>query len=113
MPPKARQGNATAKIGLLVALLIGATVFGLWWTSRSPVPLDNDQYAITLALYRVCNQRNADGLDELERLLDSSSAKSEGNAITSIRDVIREARDGDWEGATSGCRRLLDDQAPR
>lgn len=90
---------------------------GSWWLRRPAVQLDQASYEVTLALYRVCNQRNTDGLDQVEELLANSqhtdteplrTVSSESH--DAIQRVIDLAKTGEWDRATRECRMLMDDQ---
>ncbi|QDV47977.1 hypothetical protein Enr13x_78900 [Stieleria neptunia] len=97
-------------VGLALAAL--ACAASLWYFSRSPVQLDADGYDLTIALYRVCNQRDADALQEIEsRLSEMAAAQPQGDhQREALDEVIREARQGNWRDAMITCRTLLDDQ---
>jgi hypothetical protein len=97
---------------LLAGLLIAAAV---WWFQRSPVALNDNQYATAIALYRVCNQRSETGLDKIEAILASpdSPRQASDKSLAAIQAIISEARRGNWQQATRRCRTLLEDQVQR
>ncbi len=95
-----------AAVGLAVAA---------WWLTQPPVQLDEQQYATTIALYRVCNQQSEAGLDQIEDLLKSSGASTDNPSSSqrALQAIVADARQGRWQRATVNCRRLLDDQVQR
>lgn len=86
-----------------------------WWSTRAPVELSEHGYDVTLALYRVCNQRSVDGLQRVEAELASKSDDSQTGSAgdLAIRAIIEQAKAGDWAAATAACRQLMDDQVRR
>lgn len=108
-------GNSSAKLGAAIAVA-AVTVAGMaWWLTRPPVQLNEHQYATSIALYRVCNQRSDTGLDQIEALLKSSGAASDNPSSShrALQAIIADARQGRWQRAAVNCRRLLDDQVQR
>jgi hypothetical protein len=95
---------------MTVAIFAGA----VWWFGPSTVKLSEDDYAITLALYRVCNQRSEEGLDAVEVALDETvSANAETPSRRAIEAIIAEARSQQWQAALIDCRAILDGQVNR
>lgn len=115
----ARQANrstANSKAKLAAAVLAAIAVAGVaWWLTRPPVQLNEHQYATSIALYRVCNQRSDTGLDQIEALLKSSGEPSDNPSSShrALQAIIADARQGRWQRAAVNCRRLLDDQVQR
>ena len=94
-------------IGLIVALAIG-----IWFFWPSKVILDQRSYEIAIALYRVCDQEDVDGLEKLQTLLDEH-AGTEGTsaaATAAIQEIIDLGRTSNWEQATQATRKIMDDQ---
>lgn len=106
-----RQSAKWFSIGSVVALL-GIL---LWWFSPSETQLDDNGYATTLALYRVCNQQNSDGLAQIEALLnpDQTELASSDKGRTAIEAIISQAKRNRWQEAARDCRRLLESQVKR
>ncbi|QDS92419.1 hypothetical protein FF011L_11620 [Roseimaritima multifibrata] len=98
---------------VVCVLLVG--VAAIWWLSRPPVKLDDNQYATTIALYRICNQRSDAGLDQIELLLEASLEESGqvDAAVKAMQRIIEDGREGHWQQATADCRLLLDSQVKR
>ncbi len=105
---------ATIKGGIAIAV-IACVAIAAWTFYRTPIELSKDHYAMTLALYRVCNQRSVEGLDQIDVLLaaDASSAGGEPEMVIAIESIIAAARKDQWRQAAVDCRRLLDDQVKR
>jgi len=113
-----RQDNSKSRLpvigssSLLVAIVIGASI---WWLMRPAVRLNENSYATTLALYRVCNQESVQGLKQIEAIVDaagdSSSVPDPG--LAAIESIIEQARQNQWRKATQDCRELLDSQVQR
>lgn len=103
---------SAALIALAVMVLGGAA---LWWWSRPPVELNEDGYALTVALYRVCNQRSEEGLVQVEaQLLKLTPAQGPvDDSYRVVAATISKAKAGDWEQAARDCRQALEDQVKR
>ncbi|WP_182866052.1 hypothetical protein [Stieleria mannarensis] len=96
-------------LGLMMAVI--ACAVSIWYFSRSPVALDGDGYDLTIALYRVCNQRDTEGLNQIAgRLKEMNPSQPQQDAL---RGILDDARQGDWRAAMTACRSLLDDQVRR
>jgi len=97
----------------IVAVAIITT--GLWWWMRPPAPLSENGYDLTIALYRVCNQRSDEGLQRIEQLLDESRSTGEASDPSHgiVAAIVAEAKAGDWESAAQASRRALEDQVKR
>lgn len=106
------SGNSALTIGTALAAVLIVVVAVLWWRANKPVPLTEHQYATTMALYRVCNQRSVEGLHQVESLLEASDEGSSetDRSIEAIRSIIRSGRAEQWEAASAECRQLLEDQ---
>jgi hypothetical protein len=79
------------------------------------VELNSDDYAVTVALFRVCNQRSEEGLVEIRKLLAES--RTEGRALDAsakaIDRIITDAEANRWERASKAVRKLMNDQVDR
>lgn len=100
----------SAGIGGLFLLLF-VTMAGWYFWPRS-VPLSNEGYAITMALYRVCNQRDAQALETLQRELDDWRERLEPDdpQLGYLQRILDQAQAGDWDSAMHLARRALDQQ---
>ncbi len=103
---------------LIAAAGIGCiTIVGFisWCWRHPPVDLDPRRYEVTLALYRVCNQRSVTGLDRIESELTEAENMSlpVDRAHIAIANAIEKARRGHWSDAERDCRKLLEDQVRR
>ena len=109
-----RKRQIWLSVGLIGMLCAGA----YFYLPRQRVQLDPHGYEVTLALYRVCNQRNIEALTALEQKLDSRndtvdsqcSPTSSSATNPAIREIIEMAKANQWTEATRRCRDLLDDQ---
>ena len=103
--------NVTKNIPMtaLIILFVGLVIHWAW--PRSPVELSRDGYAITTALYRVCNQQDRNGLKEIDEHLQQAtrSRKLPDDQRDVILVIIRDAQSGNWNGAMKQCRDLLED----
>ncbi|WP_145220870.1 hypothetical protein [Planctomycetes bacterium TBK1r] len=112
MKPSNRNQTSTRSRNVGLALAVIACAASLWYFSRSPVQLDHDGYDLTIALYRVCNQRDTEALQQIEsRLNEMAGAPSQGDhQREALQDVVQEARQGNWRDAMIACRTLLEEQ---
>jgi hypothetical protein len=112
--PAAAAGSSRWLLSGVVGLVLIVGIVVLL-NLRQPVSLTDDQYRATIALYRVCNQRDAEGLAAIEQRLraadDGGVAADEATAV--IEAVIQLAREGEWDRATEDCRILMEDQVQR
>lgn len=98
----------------LIPILVIAIALGFWLT-QSKVKLTEEHYATAIALYRVCNQRSLEGLQEIETAMLSMdpSPDSSDPSAEAILTIIHDAKAERWEAAAQNCRTLLDDQVQR
>lgn len=107
--------DSRLKIVAFAAFIVLAIVTAAWWMSHTPVKLDEHGYDVTIALYRVCNQRSSEGLQKIEeqiRELEASQATL-GESHQAIMSMIATAKAGDWKNAAIACRQALEDQVKR
>ena len=102
---------AVATATLLILVLIGVA----WWMYRTPVKLDEQGYDVTIALYRVCNQRSSEGLQQIENQIREFEASQAtlGESHQAIKSMIATAKSGQWKEAAIACRQALEDQVQR
>ncbi len=109
--------RSTTKPSILFVAVIGvlAIAWAGWWMLWSPVRLHERDYDTVLALYRVCNQRNIEGLEQIESQLFGPTMASPNVSASrvAVENVIRKAKSGRWDDAQRDCRRLLEDQVLR
>ncbi|QEF96162.1 hypothetical protein Mal15_01890 [Stieleria maiorica] len=106
---KNKPSSGGRNLGVVLAVI--ACAVSIWYFSRSPVALDGDGYDLTVALYRVCNQRDTDGLNQIAgRLQEMNPPQSQQDAL---KDIVDDAQQGNWRAAMTACRSLLDDQVRR
>ena len=77
MPKRASESKGKSKL-LIAAVLAGCILtFAcvVWWL-QPRVELTEHTYELTLALYRVCNQRSVDGLVQIENDLNDETRNS-------------------------------------
>ncbi|QDV71534.1 hypothetical protein Poly24_52710 [Rosistilla carotiformis] len=99
-------------LGMVAVAMVAA---GLWWWMRPPAPLSENGYDLTIALYRVCNQRSDEGLERIEQLLDESRAATAAVDPSHgiVAAIVAKAKAGDWEAAARASRQALEDQVKR
>ena len=110
--PKSR---ARPMIATFVVCCIAMIAFVSCWLLYSRVKLDERGYDLTLALYRVCNQRSIEGLERIESELvapANTSADAEQSWFV-VASVVEKAKRGQWADAERDCRQLLEDQVTR
>ncbi|PAY16642.1 hypothetical protein CKO51_25350 [Rhodopirellula sp. SM50] len=112
MKPSNRNQTSTRSRNVGLAFAVIACAASLWYFSRSPVQLDHDGYDLTIALYRVCNQRDAEALEEIHSRLNqlADGASQDDHQREALQDVVQEARQGNWRDAMIACRTLLEEQ---
>lgn len=107
---KNHGGKSIALWGVFfLVVLASALAWGFW---PRPVKLGEESYEIAMALYRVCNQQDTDGLANLQERLDGGIGQQtigEAEAVM-LQEIIDEARAGNWELAMKTTRASLDDQ---
>ncbi|EMI20466.1 putative secreted protein [Rhodopirellula maiorica SM1] len=106
------NSDSNLKVIAVVISVVFAVVAAAWWMSHTPVELDEHGYDVTIALYRVCNQRSSEGLQQIEeqvRELEASQGTL-GESHQVILDLIATAKAGDWQDAAIACRQALEDQ---
>lgn len=115
MTQKKSESGVDPRVWLAIVIAGLCIAGGSWWFSRPIVELNENHYAATLALYRVCNQRSMEGLQEVEAILASSKpqASESESSLKAIASIIDDAHQGRWERATKYCRQLLEQQVRR
>lgn len=98
------------RFAIAASTLLGLAAYLFWPDSK--VELSERGYKVTLALYRVCNQRSVEGLAEIEKQLDlmGESSDAEASSHLAITHIVRQAKAGRWREAAIACRQTLDDQ---
>lgn len=95
----------------MAAVLAVVVLVAVWLWPRSSVELSDRGYDVTLALYRVCNQRSEEGLAKIEEQLAlMASGVDDSTSHRAIAEIIAQAKSGQWRQASVACRKALDDQ---
>lgn len=92
--------------------VVAAVLLVVFWSTRGYGEVSPKTYEYAKALYSICNRQDEPRLEKIERMIaDSQSAGdiSEREAKW-LREIIAQARSGDWETATGRARRMLTDQ---
>jgi len=91
-----------------VALLAGLSWF-FWPTERQLSP---DSYELTIALYRVCNQQDLEGLQQIQKSLQQldKATRADDQEIKLLQQIIDEAQSGKWTSAMKRTHEVLEDQ---
>jgi hypothetical protein len=96
-----------------LAVAAVALVAGLSWFFWPPKQqLSPDSYKLTIALYRVCNQQDLEGLQQIQislRQLDEATG-SDDQEIKLLQQIIDEAQSGKWTSAMKRAHAALEDQ---
>jgi hypothetical protein len=102
-----RQSNKYVALAAVVLL----AVLG-WFSWPSKVKLSPDTYEIAIALYRVCNQQDMEGLQQIQSQLSQRSNPTDADnlAINYLQCIVEEARAGNWKTAMRQTRDTLEDQ---
>ncbi|EMI54394.1 hypothetical protein RSSM_04171 [Rhodopirellula sallentina SM41] len=84
----------------------------VWSLSGKPVELNEHEYDLTLAFYRVCNQQSIEGLEKIEDQINDSfpSNASRSDAQSALIAMVEQAKRGQWREASIAARQALDDQ---
>ncbi|MFG0290105.1 MAG: hypothetical protein ACF8CQ_18135 [Rhodopirellula sp. JB044] len=104
--------NSTSR-KIAVALLAVVCAVGIgWWLSRKPVELNENEYDLTLAFYRVCNQQSLKGLQKIEDQINESFPDDapRSDAQSALIAMVEQAKQGHWREASVAARQALDDQ---
>ncbi|QDV14834.1 hypothetical protein CA51_47440 [Rosistilla oblonga] len=113
------MGTTNSKMSLprfgVAIVAVAIITAGLWWWMRPPAPLSENGYDLTIALYRVCNQRSDEGLQRIEQLLAESRSTGQASDPSHgiVAAIVAQAKAGDWESAARASRRALEDQVKR
>ncbi len=88
---------------ILVFLLSGCGGYG----EVSP-----NAYEYAQALYSITNRQSVDGLDRIEEQISTALERSEITETEApwLKDIVSDAREGNWESANSAARRMMEDQ---
>ena len=96
-----------------IALATVAILAGLvWFFWPSKVELSPDTYEIALALYRVCNQQDVEGLQQIQDKLSqlSNATDTDNLSVSHLQQIVNDARAGNWTTAMQHTRQALADQ---
>jgi hypothetical protein len=109
-PPESSSRWWMITLGMCVILL---ACFYFWPASK--VTLDDGGYQTTLALYRICNQQDAEALAKLDESLNdpSSPLRLSDESRTVIASIRALAESGRWDEAEIACRQAMDEQVKR
>ena len=106
----ASTGNRNAWTILACSALALVIALG-WFLWPQKVKLSADTYDIAIALYRVCNQQDQQGLAKVQKQLDQLNVTADpGGAIAHLQSIMDEAQSGQWTLAMRHTREALDDQ---
>jgi lipopolysaccharide biosynthesis regulator YciM len=79
------------------------------------VKLSADTYDLAVALYRVCNQQDPQGLAQVQQQLDefTTAVDDEDGGIARLQEIIDDAEAGHWTMAMKQTRNALAAQVRR
>lgn len=95
----------------LAGLLLGTVLLaGCGYPEVSP-----QTYAIAKALYSVCNQKSQERLETVQELIQKSLEQEEISVREAdwLGEIIKQARQGEWEAALLETRQIMEDQTGR
>ncbi|QDT29698.1 hypothetical protein Enr10x_50530 [Gimesia panareensis] len=97
-------------LALVLFLCGGLLLSGCGYPEVSP-----KTYEISKALYSVCNQKSQERLEAVEELIQSSLEQEEISEREAewLGEIIRQARQGEWEAALRETRQIMEDQVGR
>ncbi|KLU07426.1 putative transmembrane protein [Rhodopirellula islandica] len=87
----------------------------LFFYPREKVELNDQGYDASVALYRICNQKDGTSLQKVaDQIVQwrSDGTLSE-QSHSSLQRVIELASAGDWRQASRECRQMMEDQVQR
>jgi len=89
---------------------MAAVTWSLWPRGTE---LSHDSYDLAIALYRVCNQQDDEGLRQIQGNLDDlrSTVASSDASIAHLQRIVDDAQRGEWKTAMRDTRDVLEDQA--
>jgi hypothetical protein len=94
----------------LIGIAVASCLILLWWFWPAKVELSDSEYEVAIALYRVCNQMNDDGLVRIENLLAETKGSEFDQQVSPLQSILDLAKLGRWKEASEACRLVLDDQ---
>ena len=100
----------TIRVSLLIVIMAMISLSGCGYPEVSP-----QAYEVTKALYSACNRQSETHLTKIEELIterleDSKISESEAEWL---REIITNAKSGEWESAMLECREIMEDQINR
>ena len=101
--------SSTWFTALAVLTLVTGVIWSVW---PSKVELTADSYDIAIALYRVCDQRETEGLQKIQgKLIELTTDGANDDAIMHLQRIVDEAEAGNWTAAKRHAHDALKDQA--
>ncbi len=98
-----RNFIATALLGVVLVFSVIGCGYG---------EVSSETYEYAMALYSVCNSRDAQRLEAFSEQFENAKAEGSVSANESqvLTAIIKEAQAGEWESATADVRALLEAQ---
>lgn len=96
---------------VIVALTLLSMITWLAWPAK--VELSPETYDIAIALYRVCNQRDESGLQQIQASLSKLPDQSDAaeTSVALLQQIIDDAKSSNWTSASRRTHELLQEQA--
>ncbi|MEO9590104.1 hypothetical protein [Rhodopirellula bahusiensis] len=106
------EGNPWIKWACIAIAVVG---LAFYFYPRSRVELDDQGYDASVALYRICNQKDTESLQTVAEQVAQwqTEGKLSEQSHASLQRVIDLADEGDWNQASRECRRMMEDQVQR
>ena len=112
MKRKQKSSNLRAAWYVCSGTLVFVAVL-TWFLYPAKTQLPGDTYDIAIALYRVCNQQDDQGLLQIQSKLDElkTVVATDDPAITLLQRIVDDAQAGSWTSAMRDARSTLEDQS--
>lgn len=103
------RSGLQSKLGYVILLtcMIFATGCGREYAGAS-----EQTYKIATALVNICDRKAEDKFEVVETLIDDGvrDGKVSEREAGYLRDIVQQAKDGEWESAEARARQVLSDQ---
>ncbi len=99
----------------LFAALASVAVGGMLFCGCGYGKVSPKTYEYATALYSICNQKDAKRLEKLATMVEQSQQTSEISDKEAgwLKAIIKQARGGSWETASSRARQMMNNQVER
>ena len=103
------KGRNVVPGSILVVLLVLVVGYGLM--NRGYGEVSSETYQFSKALYSACLKKSDEHLDRVGEMLDKAGSETlPSNERIWLEQIIKRARNGQWESAAKRARRIMEDQ---